>query len=803
MLLLALTVFVHGAVVDRSGAAIPGALVRAGNLESRADGDGSFRIPVPRPGVYGVEVNHPQFRTARVRARSGTRVVIRLELAELQQQITVDAHAPPLEENRDTIELNREILDGLPILDNDPVVAAERYLNSATIGDTGASLVVDGMETARLGVSPSAIREIRVNQNPYSAEYSRPGRGRIEVTTKQDAPALHGALNVRVRDHRLDARNAFAVSKPPQQRRGLEGHLTGPLGPRTGFLVSFERDEDDQFSVIYARTPEGVVRETVLSPGRETEASATLFQRWSEAHSSSLRFEWERESELASGTGGFTLPEAAADESGAERGVYVSHQSVLSTAWLIQAQARLESGRSRIWSRRPGVPQVVVLDAFTGGGAQADIREEETAAEWNLLASASLRGHFLKFGTSARGIGSLRYADWSRREGTLFYSSLEDYAANRALSLVRQEGDGEVAYSNPSAAVFAQANLQLSAFSIGLGLREEISFRPADHANLAPRLSLAYAPGRDRHTVIRAGAGIFYDRAASSAVRDVRLLDGLHLRELVCLVAVCEGAAEPSTIVRFGPDLELPRLLHYSLGVERQIARRTIFTLTYSGIRGRNLFRARDLNAPAGGIRPDWRVGFVRQIESSAGMNAHTVEFAVRGNLTRHFQGGARYVFGRAYNDTGGAGVLPANSLDLRGEWSRADFDRRHQFDWFGTARVKDWFRLGVSLELSSGRPYTVTTGRDDNGDGVARDRPPGAGRNSAIGPGDATLDLRWSRDFPLGGERRFSVAADAFNVLNNVNYSSFVGNLSSPFFGRAVSTRPARRIQLSARFQF
>jgi hypothetical protein len=804
MLLLAMAVLLRGTVVDSSGAAVPGAAVRAGDLQTRTEIDGGFRIRAQHAGAIQIEVSHPQFKTARVKARTDVPVVVTLEVAELQQQITVDAEAAPLAENLNTVELNREVLDALPTLDNDPILAAERFLDGASVAASGTSLVVDGMETDTVGVSPSAIQEIRINRNPYSAEYARPGRGRIEVVTKQAAPAFHGALNFRIRDHRLDARNAFAGARPPQQRRGFEGHLTGPLGAKTGFLLSFERDEDDQFPVIYARTPDGVIRETISNPRREAEVSARLFHRWSETQSSSVRFELERESELASGAGGFTLPEAAADESGAERGIYLSHQGVFSETWLLQAQARIEFEDARVLSRQPGVPQVVVLDAFTGGGAQADAREEEAGAEWNVVASATVGRHIFKFGTAALGVGSRRYADRSNRQGTLFYSSIEDYLANRPFSLVRQEGYGAVAYSNPFAAAFVQADLRLhSALSMGFGVREELSFHPADRINLAPRLSLAFAPGRDRRTVIRAGGGLFYDRTDSSAVRDVLLLDGSRLREFVCPEAVCRGTHEPSTMVRFAQELELPRLVHYSVGVERQIARRTILTLTYSGIRGRNLFRARDLNAPVSGVRPDPLAGFIRQIESSGGMNAHALELSLRGNLTRHFQGGARYVFGRAYNDTGGPGVLPANSLDLSGEWSRADFDRRHRLDWFGTASVRDWFRVGMSLELESGRPYTITTGRDDNVDGIARDRPPGVLRNSKNGPGQAILDIRWSRDFPLGGEREFTIAADTFNVFNRVNYSGYVGNLSSPFFSRPVSARSARRMQISARFQF
>ena len=76
------------------------------------------------------------------------------------------------------------MLDDLPVFDQDYVGAASRLLHSASLGTGGLTLVVDGMETSEKGVSASAILEVKINQNPYSAEYSRPGRGRIEIITK-------------------------------------------------------------------------------------------------------------------------------------------------------------------------------------------------------------------------------------------------------------------------------------------------------------------------------------------------------------------------------------------------------------------------------------------------------------------------------------------------------------------------------------------------------------------------------------------------------------------------------------------
>jgi hypothetical protein len=95
-------------------------------------------------------------------------------------------------------------------------------------------------------------------------------------------------------------------------------------------------------------------------------------------------------------------------------------------------------------------------------------------------------------------------------------------------------------------------------------------------------------------------------------------------------------------------------------------------------------------------------------------------------------------------------------------------------------------FNPGISLSLYSGLPYTLTTGLDEFH--------------------YVDLDLRWSRELSLiKGKKKDegvkgTIAVDAFNVLNRVNY---VSNLRSPFFGQAVAAQPPRRLQLSFRLKF
>jgi len=155
---------------------------------------------------------------------------------------------------------------------------------------------------------------------------------------------------------------------------------------------------------------------------------------------------------------------------------------------------------------------------------------------------------------------------------------------------------------------------------------------------------------------------------------------------------------------------------------------------------------------------------------------------------------------------TGGINSFPANNYDLSGEWSRADYDARHRLNLLGTTHAAKYLDFGAGLYVSSGLPYTETTGLDEYHTGYANARPPGVPRNSLQGAAIAELDLRWSHVFLLRRKKegpRFTTALDAFNAVNRVNYATYVGDLSSPFFGHPVTAKPPRRLQLSGRFEF
>jgi hypothetical protein len=127
--------------------------------------------------------------------------------------------------------------------------------------------------------------------------------------------------------------------------------------------------------------------------------------------------------------------------------------------------------------------------------------------------------------------------------------------------------------------------------------------------------------------------------------------------------------------------------------------------------------------------------------------------------------------------------------------------------------RPSKYFMIGAALSLYSGKPVNVTTGSDNNHDGVVNDRPlvPGTpaefARNTMHGPGLINLDLNASHDFVLSKKRKeaptLTLSINSFNVLNHQNDVTYIGVITSRFFGQPVSALPPRRMQLNLEFKF
>src|SRR6058998_1320400 len=226
---------VSGTVVDPSNAVLYGASVtltggKQDVLRTTTDAKGEFRFDSVTPGRYEVRAEYPGFKTgtARITVRTAAPGALRLELAiaDVEETIKVDTDGSQTNtnpsENLDLIRLRSGDLENLPVLDGDVVGALARLLDPTDAGSGGLNVVIDGLPSSDHNLRASEIQEVRINNNPYSAEYARPGRGRIEIITKTGSSKYHGSVDFGLRDFRLDARNAFALERPMQRRRQLE-----------------------------------------------------------------------------------------------------------------------------------------------------------------------------------------------------------------------------------------------------------------------------------------------------------------------------------------------------------------------------------------------------------------------------------------------------------------------------------------------------------------------------------------------------------------------------------------------------
>jgi hypothetical protein len=317
----------------------------------------------------------------------------------------------------------------------------------------------------------------------------------------------------------------------------------------------------------------------------------------------------------------------------------------------------------------------------------------------------------------------------------------------------------------------------------------------------------------------------------------------------------------PPSALSIQRDLATPVLHHWNAGIERQLGRYWSVSAAYAGSRGEQLLASRDINQPPPSanplnLRPNPLFADITTLESRARSRYHAFVTTVE----RRFAAGASllasYTLSSSKDDASGffssAGDpnFPQDSRNPEAEYGRSNFDVRHRlsvgfvyglpFAPDASVWLRDWQLTGI-LTLQSGRPFTVAvlpdldisnTGRATLGFGF-NDRPNivgdpevadpsadrwfntaafalpafgtfgNAGRNILEGPGYANLNLGVIKHVPLGTRARLQLRAEAFNLLNRVNYDLPDAFIGSPTFGQILSAQPPRRCQFGARVLF
>ncbi len=654
---------------------------------------------------------------------------------EVIDEITVSARAnDPLspEQNATAVHLEGEMLRSLPAKAEDPLAVASLFVDPAANDAEGTKIVVDGVEGGSLDVPSSSIKSIAVNSNPYSAEFGRPGKGRIEVATRGGSHHhFHKRFEGAYRDNRLDAQNPFDTVGPRRRRHWIEGELDGPLfGKKATFFIGGDFLRDDNNSFITAVTPSGTTSETLPFPSRTGHLIGRTDIRLTPLHILSMRYNWSENRIANQGVGAFDLAERAWNTRNQTHELRISEIATPGSDFQNEFRFDFKS-RSRIASSATDAPAVLVNGSFNGGGAQISRRDLEKDTEFQDLASYRHGKHLLRFGGVLKS-RHLDYTDASNFGGTFTFSDLASFVNKKPLQYAVNGGTPRVTFTQNEVAYFLQDEIRLRPrLDLLVGLRHEFQSNLDDRNNLAPRLALS-ASTEDGRTVVRAGSGIFYQRQPVTLEEQYLLLNGSHLRQVVLtnpsfpLAGNPLSNSAPPSVLRIAPRLHAPYAIQASLGLEHNLGRQTSLTAEYTMLRGVKLYRMRDVNAPLPmtGARPNPSFLNVDQFETSGSSRSDSLSLGLRTTIADRLQLLLRYTWSHSIDDTSGPFSLPADSYDLKGERGPSDFHQRHRLNFAAVLNLPMNFTLGCIVSLHSSTSFNITTGFDDNHDTVFNDRP-------------------------------------------------------------------------------
>ncbi len=734
----------------------------------------------------------------------------------------------------------------------------------------------------RLTLSQEAVREFQVVTNAFAPEFGRAGGGLVNVVSRSGTNAFSGNAFAFFRDESLDGRNFFAPDgpKPQFQRQNYGFTLGGPIvKERTFFFGAVEqmkRDESDvvvisdaNLAAINARLAErpipgsnvralrsGVVPVTadLLLP------SVKVDHLLAQGSTLTVRYLYGKSEDVNAGSitrGGLVDESGSGGEKTIDQSLMVSLTSVFGPRLLSETRFQY-APRELMQSANDGIgPRVTISGVATfGRNVNFPVRLDETGYQAQQTFGLQTGAHYFKFGGDVTHIRALTSFPVSFG-GSFTFANLQSFLDGRPSTFVQGFGDPEIRLNDTLVAGFLQDTWKIGrSMTLVYGVRYDYDLQPQsiardpnnplhnglqtgihrDSNNIQPRVSLAYDPGGEGHSVIRAGYGRFYDKLFLLVARNALLTrQSITLSGQNAINQFAQGAfpqngqlppgltlTQPN-ITRTAEDIEIPYNDQAHVGFEQQLARNWSFGANYVWVRGRDLIVSDSANlgppveltlgnaATLGVANPsfqqlgrqfygtrnrlDPQFNNINLVSSTGRSQYHGLQTSLQkrwssGSLLRF-----GYVLAQAKDDASDfvTGQQPENPYDRAAEFSRSFEDARHRVTVTGVFDLPyrsdannrsvarsifgNW-SVSTLITYRSGTPDSITVGSDVNGDGNSTtDRPfvDGVllGRNSTLGPDFATVDARLSKAFALGGRARLHILIEAFNLFDRVNYFS------------------------------
>jgi len=411
---------------------------------------------------------------------------------------------------------------------------------------------------------------------------------------------------------------------------------------------------------------------------------------------------------------------------------------------------------------------------------------------------------------------------------------------------------------------------------------------PVDKHQIGPRLGLAWDPFGNGKTSIRAAAGIFYGSISGNEWNTPSNNQPFAIRQQFPNVqsltnpygSLVGGDPYPYYYTPSAPrfikptapygilqNFVWPYTYQLNFSIQREVMKDLSVTASYVGSLAHRLPFAADINYPVfnstatssnfNNRRPilPGTYGAIMMVSSDMQSEYNALQLTVEKRLSHNFMLKGFYTYSKDLSDVqldnntlaGGATDFSNLALD-RG---RTDFDRRHvanvsfiwKSDYFGSRgaflrNTLNGWTVSSIVTLRSGSPLNITTGKDNNFDGTANDRPlvianpfldPGRSRSDAANmwfntaaftnqangldgttprnyldnPGTRNVDMAFFRDFKIRERFTFQFRGEMTNAFNLVNLSGPTATLSSTIFGKITTAGAMRVGQLGARFTF
>jgi hypothetical protein len=763
-----------GIVSDPSGAKIVDAKVHIQSAplirDTTTDNEGQFSLALPT-GTYSLIILAPGFRpfrssvTIKDRTPHST-LEVRMEIDAKAEEITVpsaDDNSTAAAENKSALVFKGDQLKTFS--DNDSTFQQEITSLAGGEGLKPPEVLVDGFSNGRFPPK-STIREIRINQNPYSAAYDQLGFGRIEIFTKPGTDKLHGNFSSSGNDDVFNSSNPYVTVQPPYYTLNLDGNLSGSINKKTSFFVSGTFNDLQNNAIVDAIDPSLLTpfSDAVAAPQRTQDYSTRLDRQVTPMNTLTGRYDFNKATVTNSGVGLLVLPSQGLNVSTTTQTLQLTDTQVIGAKLI--SEAHFQYLRTRTEQDPASTAAAVVVEGeFNGGGNPAQkLSDNQDRYEFQELLTVDHGKHYMRFGGRYRLLRDANFST-SNYNGQFTFPNLADYQRALAGETPAQifadtkdtiqynltAGQASATVLTGDLGVFAEDEWKIrSNFSLTFGFRAETQSAIPDHFDPSPHFGFAWGVRRKGAkksiVVLRGGSAIFYDRFASTniltAIREQSgTVQPSYYVENPNFFQQYLNAPPPAsslssvapTLYNIDPHLRSEYGIYSGVEVDRSLGKYGKISSTYIYIRGDHQYLSRNINAPlpgtyslanpASGLRPFGGTQNIYQFRSDG--TAKTQIFFTNAQLKfgKRVSGFAAYNFIHSTQDFTAATAFPSNSYNLA-----QDFGRAAQPDQYLFAAGNVTLPLGLNANLYgsiiSGVPFNITTGTDLNGDSIYNDRP-------------------------------------------------------------------------------